>query len=558
MLVLSSFEKTVKYDWLNLKELFKEILAVSRAVELGRTSTKGGFNLFWGVAGSSIISALGVMIVAGILSEGEYGLFAIALTAPNLIQIIRDLGIDQATIKYAAQYKQENRITEIKNILAAGITFEFLLGLILFIIFYLLSDILATEVFNRPEITPLIQVASFTIFGSALFKIADAAFIGYEKMQYHSTTLVIQSSFKTILMIALVLSNFGVYGAILGHTIAYAITGMVGISLLYFKIYKKLKNKNNKLEIKQTLGKMFKYGLPLSAAIIILGFMIQFYNFLIAIYLTDQIIGNYNLALNFAVLVAFFVTPVQTIMFPAFSKINAQKDPQTLRNVFQYSVKYASLLVVPAAFMVMALSQPAVATLFPGKYELTPLYLSLYLIVYLYTAFGRLSSGNLIKGQGRTDVNLKLTLLTSTLGLTLSLTLIPTFGILGLIATTLTSAIPQLIISLWWIKKHYNASIDWTSSTKIILASLISATLTYTAIFFLNLANWITLVIGALVYTLTYLILSPLIGAIDKTDTKNLREMLKALGPLAPLFNLPLKIIEKLTTIRQRARARLT
>ena len=525
---------------------------MSNAVKLARTSAKGGFNLFWGVVASSIISALGVMVVARILEEAQYGLLAIALTAPNLIQIIRDLGVDQATIRYTAQYNQNNKPAKIKQILAAGLTFEFLLGLILSLSSYFISGILATEVFNRPEITPLIQIASFTIFGSAFFKIADSVFIGFEKMQYHSTTLIIQSIFKTILMIALVLSNFGVFGAVLGHTIAYLITGIAGLTLLYFKIYKKLENQNNKFEIISTLKKMLKYGLPLSGAMIISGFMTQFYAFLIAIYLSNQVIGNYNLALNFAVLVAFFVTPISTLMFPAFSKINAQKHSETLKNVFQYSVKYASLLVVPATFMVMALSQPAVATLFHGKYELTPLYLSLYIIIYLYTAFGHLSSGNLIKGQGRTDVNLKLTLLTSAIGVILSLVLIPNFGILGLIAANLTSGIPQMVISLWWIKKHYDASIDWASSTKIILSSLISAALTYLIVSVLNLANWITLIIGALVYTITYLVTSPLIGAINKKDAENLKEMLKVLGPLAPLLNVSLNIIEKLITTFQK------
>jgi O-antigen/teichoic acid export membrane protein len=291
---------------------------------------------------------------------------------------------------------------------------------------------------------------------------------------------------------------------------------------------------------------MFKYGLPLSGSIIMTGFMTQFYAFLIAIYLSDQIVGNYNLAINFAVLVAFFVQPVTILLFPAFSKIDAKKDPKTLRNVFQYSVKYASLLIVPAAFMIMALSQPAVATLFPGKYELTPIYLSLYIILYLYTAFGYLSSGNIIKSQGRTDINLKLAILTSTLGLILSLTLIPTIGVIGLIATTLISVIPTLIIALWWIKKHYNATIDYKSSIKIILAGLTSAALTYTVILFLNLASWITLIIGAIIYTATYLITAPLIGAINKEDTENLKEMLKALGPLATILNIPLNIIEKL------------
>ncbi len=519
---------------------------MSKAVKLAKTSTKGGFNLFWGVALSSIISALGVMIVAGILEEGEYGLVAIALTAPSLIQIIRDLGIDQATIKYIAQYNQENKTTQIKNILIAGITFEFLLGIILSIFSYLISGFLATQIFNRPEITFLIQIASFTIFGNALIKISDSAFIGYEKMHYHSATLVIQSFFKAFLMITLVLSNFGVYGAVLGTTIAFFIAGIVGITLLYLKIYKKLNHKTNKHQIRPNLKKMFKYGLPLSGSIIMGGFMTQFYAFLIAIYLSDQIIGNYNLALNFAILVAFFVQPVQTLLFPAFSKIDAKKESQTLQNVFQYSVKYGSLLIVPATFMVMALSQPAVATLFPGKYELTPIYLSLYIIIYLYTAIGYLSSGNLIKSQGRTDINLKLGLLSTVLGIFLSLILIPTMGVIGLIATTLISGIPSIIISLLWIKKHYNAAIDWKSSARIILSSLISAALTYSVVYLLNIANWITLIIGATIFTISYLITAPLIGAINKEDTENLKEMLKALGPIGSILNIPLNIIEKL------------
>ncbi len=57
---------------------------MSKARSMANVSVKGIFNLFWGLAVSSIISAIGVMIVAGILSESEYGLVAIALMGPNL------------------------------------------------------------------------------------------------------------------------------------------------------------------------------------------------------------------------------------------------------------------------------------------------------------------------------------------------------------------------------------------------------------------------------------------------------------------------------------------
>jgi O-antigen/teichoic acid export membrane protein len=526
---------------------------VSRAIELARTSAKGGFNLFWGVAASSLISALGVIMVARILSPSEYGLVAIALIAPSLIQIIRDLGIDQATIKYTAQYSQENNPTKIKNILAAEIAFELLLGLTLSAFSYLLSGFLATDVFNRPEIAPLIQIASLTIFGHALLKAAQSAFTGYEKMEYHSTILIVQSTLKAGLMIFLVLLGLGTYGAIIGHAIAYLIAGLISIILLYIIIYKRLPKENNKVEFFVTIKNMLRYGLPISGSIILNGFLTQFYSFLIAIYLSDQIVGNYQAAINFAVIVTFFVTPVTTALFPVFSKVNPKTEPETLRTVFRFSVKYASLLIVPATFMLMALSKPAVSTLFGTKYEYTPLYLALYIIFYLYTAFGYLSAGNVLKGQGKTQLHLKITIIKSIIGVILSLTLIPIFGIFGFLAAFLAADVPSLIISLWWIKKHYNATIDWISSTKILSASAIAAVITYLFISQLNLANWITLILGALIYLTAYLLTAPLIGAINKTDIENLKEMLNALGPLAPIFNIPLYLIEKLSTIFQKS-----
>ena len=112
---------------------------------------------------------------------------------------------------------------------------------------------------------------------------------------------------------------------------------------------------------------MLKYGLPLSIGAILSGFLTQFYSTIMAIFVTDNsLIGNYSVALNFVVLITFFATPVTTMLFPAFSKLDAKKDREVLKNVFQYSVKYAALIVVPVTAMVMALAQPAIGTIFEG------------------------------------------------------------------------------------------------------------------------------------------------------------------------------------------------
>jgi len=491
------------------------------------------------------------MIVAGILAEGEYGLVGIAISVPTLIEIMRDLGVDQATIKYSAQYKQKNDPEKIKSILSAAAYFEILMGAILSIVSFLLSGFISSEILNRPSITPLVQITSITIFGNGLFTVANSTFVGYGKMHYRSLTLIVQSIIKAILMIVLVLSNFGTFGAVTGHSLSIIIAGVIAIAIFYLKIYKKLTIKTNKLKIKETLKNMFEYGLPISASTMMNTFMNQFYIIIMAVYLSDAIVGNYNLAINFSILVSFFIVPLQIILFPTFSKIDGKKEPETLKTAFRESAKFGSLLIIPAAFMVMSLSEPAVSTLFPGKYLETPLYLSLYLILFLYSAFGRLTNPNLINSQGNTKLHLKLNILNNILALVLALILIPTFGVLGLIATILLSYLPYLIISSWWIKKTFNATINYKSSIKIMSVSALSGILTYTIISLLPFSSVIRLIVGALIFFISYLIFAPLLGAINVADINALKEMTESLGPLYAILEIPLNLIKKIAKIRK-------
>lgn len=56
-------------------------------------------------------------------------------------------------------------------------------------------------------------------------------------------------------------------------------------------------------------------------------------------------IGNYQVAMNFMVLISFFTTPISTVLFPAFSKLSPERDEEALHTVFQSSIKYAFKLL---------------------------------------------------------------------------------------------------------------------------------------------------------------------------------------------------------------------
>ncbi len=524
---------------------------MTKAAEMAKVSAKGGFNLFWGVAASSIISAVGIIIVARLLSPSEYGIVTIVLIAPNLFSIFQDLGISPAMIKYVAQYSSENKPANVKNIVVAGLIFEIVSGFAFSILTFLLSGFFATNIFHRPDIKPLIQIAAFTVLAGALLAPAQSAFTGKERMEQYSITIILQSTLKTVLVPILIIVGPRTFGAILGTTIAFLIAGLISILLLQ-KLYKTLQKPNEdrrtRAEIAENMKIMFKYGLPLSISSIIGGFLTQFYTILIAIYATDLVIGNYQVALNFSVLITFFSVPISTVLFPVFSKLDAQKENETFRSVFQFSVKYGALLTVPAAAAVMALSQPIVAVLFGQKYTYAPLFLVLIAVTYLFSALGSLSVGNVINGQGKTRFSLELAIIGTAIGLPLSVLLTSRFGVIGLLVTVIVAGIPSLIIGLWWIRKQFGATLEWVSSAKILLASAASGAIAYALISQLSFNSWIQLIAGAAVFLLAFLIITLITRTVNRTDTENLRQMLAELGPLRPLFNFILDIIERLMT----------
>ena len=523
---------------------------MSKAADMAKVSAKGGFHLLWGLVVSTLISSVGTIFIAMLLNPDLYGLYVVVLTAPTLIATFRDWGVNSAMIRCAAQYRAEGRTDEIRSIFVSGLIFEIAFGLVLSIVCFMLSGFLATNVFNRPTITPLIQIASFAILAGGLTNAAAAAFTGIEKMELNSVMLICQSIIKTLVIIALVVLGLGTLGATIGYTVAYTSAGVIGV-LLMWTIYKTLpKPTTNKLEIKAYISAMLQYGVPISLSAIIGGFLAQFYVFLLPIYYaTDSImIGNYGVAANFVVLIGFFATPITTMLFPAFSKLDAKKDKETLKNVFQFSIKYASLLVVPVAALIMCLSGPAVSTLFGNTYASAPLFLALLALTYMYTAFGSLSTGNLINGQGDTKLNLYLTLLTAAIGFPMGYILIMNFGVIGLIATTLAAGLPSVFISLNWAKKRYGETVDWQSTAKILLSSAVTATLTYAIVAQLGFTSWIRLIIGVIVFLLILVPTALLTRTITKSDIDNIRGMVGGLGPVGKLVNTLLNIIEKIMT----------
>jgi stage V sporulation protein B len=523
---------------------------MDKALKMGKVSAAGGFQLFIGVAVSTIIMAVGTIILARLLSPEEYGLYSIALIPSYMVILFRDWGVNSAIIKYTAHLRAENKEEDIRSIISAGLIFEIATGTALSLISLLLANFIAATIFHRPESTSLIAMASVTIFSGSLLIAAQSSFIGFERMGLNSLTTISQAIAKSITSPLLVFVGYGALGAVLGYTVSSIAAALIGLTALYFSISRSLKAKNlQKPGLLRTLKKMLHYGVPLSISSILAGFLVQLYAFLMVIYCTDTMIGNYQVTTQFATLLTFITIPISTVLFPAFSKIDPQNEHRLLQTVFASSVKYTAIILVPATMAMIVLSKPMISTLFGEKWTHAPFFLALYVINSLFAIFGSLSLGNLLAGLGETKTIMKLRLLTLSFGIPLAFLLIPTLGIVGVILTGISAGLPSTFLGLHWIWKRYEVKTDLKSFAKILLASAVAAIITYLSLNFLNTTEWVRLITGGTIFVSVYILIAPTVNAINQRDIKNFRAMFSGLGIISKLINIPLNIAEKVAKV---------
>lgn len=519
---------------------------MEKATKMGQASATGSFHLLIGVALSNIIMAVGTIILARLISQEDYGLYSLALVPSLTMNLFRDWGVSSAMTKYVAEFKAQGKNEELRNIIRTGLIFETVIGAVLTLITIMASGFIATTLLQRAELSPLVSIAAVTVFSGALLTAIQSSLVGFERMKLNSLAMLCQAAIKSVITPLLVLAGFGALGAVLGYTFSFLITSILAVILLYAVVMRHWSRTNTGSETAKTLKMMLRYGVPLSLSSIIVGFMGQFYNFTIASSCSDLIIGNYQSAVQFSVLLTFLTIPISTVLFPAFAKLDPKNEQPLLKSVFASSVKYTTLLLIPATMAIMVLSKPMVGTLFGEKWTYAPFFLTIYVIGNLFASLGNISISTFLAGRGETKILLKQSILAVSVGIPLGIILIPAYGIIGAILGNLAAGLPSMFWSLHWSWKHYQVKADFVSSAKILAASTTAAIATYLILNFTVAVEWTRLIIGGAAFLGVYVATIPLIGAINQNDISNLKSMFSGLGLITKLLGVMLTVAEKL------------
>lgn len=519
---------------------------LDKATEMGQTSAVGSLQLFLSRTISTIILAVGTIIIGLFISQTDYGLYAVALIPSATFLLFQDWGVSTALTRYCAKCRSTNQEVELRKIISAGLIFEVATGIILTLLLILLANFMAVVTLGRPESTFLIAVSSITIFMSAIGSTSVSILMGFEKMKLVSYPAIVQSVVMGVLAPVLVVLGYGAVGVLMGYTVAIAVGSLVTFLLLYFSIIRKLpKFRLNRYAIREPLKSLMNFGMPIGISNIVSGLGGQFFGFLMASYVTDAIIGNNKIAANFGGLLSLLSYPIMSVLYPAFSKLDPNKERGLLKTIYASSAKYTVIFMIPATLAMMVLSKPLIGTIYGNKWPDAPLLLVLTVALNLLSLFGWRSMGQFLPAMGETRLMLKINLLSLLLAFPIGFALVPTLGIIGYIIGPVIAALPGTFIGIYVCWKRYGVKADLGASARVLVASTLATLTVYGFLSFFAAANWILFVVGLLLFLIVYLISAPLVGAINQADVNNLRSMFAESRMASIILKIPLITIEK-------------
>jgi len=525
---------------------------MSDLLEYGKISTKGFFNLALGSIVSISISAVGYILIARLLGPDSYGLYQVVLVPSLLFILFGGLGVNPALVRYIAHFRAQGKNSEVSTYMWTGTLIIVISGIPLFLTLFLFSDYIALQFFHRPEAGFLMRISSITVIANLLYEGLLAIFRGFEKMRYQALLQSMFSIVRTCLILVLILFGLEVFGAITGYTMSYLIILLLGLLIIFKYIYSPISLSKDKFV--KTAKNILHYSIPLYFAGICGGLrLIHYIGLLLAIFCSNIEIGNYYAASNFATLIAFEAYPIVCVIFPAFSKINYETEIEKVRSAYNASIRYTSLLIVPTVFYLMILAEPIVSFFYGTEYHLAPLYLSLYSISFLVVGLGFYSVEPLLNAQGHTWTTFKLNFIPLMLAIPLYYV---TLLLGGIICLLIAICIVRLVFAVYGyvlIKSKLKPNINWFSVAKIYASAIIAGASTYVTVLSIHTifpSALVDLGIGLSIFILTYLLIIPLLGAIDKSDIFTLKNIFEEIRIVGLIFKAFLCFEERIINIK--------
>lgn len=401
---------------------------------------------FIGLAISSLVHFLLRVVLGRELGASGLGLYTLVFTIYMFGMQFAAFGIGAALTKYVAEHNENGK--KIREFVSSGLIGSFSSGLIMGVLMYLFSNVIAINIFHSPEMVHLLKMTAVCFPFIALQKTALGTLNGLRKMNYFALVNIIQNvSVFALSIILVILFKMNVTGAVLGFVVPTIFVSL--FSLYFIKDFFEVPSKLSDTVSRELSWFGFYVVLTNSVGMI----LIQIDSLLIGYFMDETEVGYYAVAVVLVQGITLIPFAIQRVTTPAIATYHGKGEYESIRKLIKNVMLKTFLVTVFLSALLAVFGKFLIGLLFTE--EFLPAYLPM-LILLIGTAIHTLtiSVGGALSSIGKVNIIFRISVLCALINITLNTILIPKFGIVGAASATSISLIITVAMVLTFLKRY--------------------------------------------------------------------------------------------------------
>ena len=398
------------------------------------------------------------VVIARQLGVDGTGRFYLSLSCVSIAIMISQVGLGQSLLRFVSISSAQENWETVKGVVQMSGRLCLLISLIVAILIYFTSPIIAEHVFHAPPIGPLIQWMALAIVPGALFVLNGYSLQALGKIKSSVFVNGVSMPMFGIFSMLVLIPIYGIKGSVLAFVLSSFMTYFLSGYLLY-KYTPQLRGGAGTFN----LSRLLKSNVPLFWVSLAQLTIAWSSNMMLGIWGTDADVGIFSVANKTAILVTFILSCVNTVIAPTFAALYQEGDIDKLQDVVIKASLLVFVIAAPVVLVLMAIPG-LIMSMFGDEFARgAPVLVILALGQFFFVITGTV--GFLLTMSGHEVIMRNIMIACSIVLMILNWILIPRFGVYGAAtAISITLILQNLIISVAVWKKIGVVAIPFINS----------------------------------------------------------------------------------------------
>jgi O-antigen/teichoic acid export membrane protein len=325
-------------------------------------------------------------------------------------------------------------------------------------LFYFASGMVADKIFNKPHLSFVFALAAGFVVFKSLMDLNTRAVRGLRLIRTFAFMQLLPALSMLVILLAITFLFKDQNNPVYAQLAAFVVTAVIG-ALIMDRAFKRKVTASDLVE-PMTAREILAVSTPMLMTASMNFFVGQTGIILLGVFRTESEVGYYSIAVKLATLTAFVFQAINAMAAPKFSQLFHTGDMDELFHVAKKSTKLIFWTTVPILLVLVLLGKPILALLFGQEFAIAyPAMVFLVIGQFVNSISG--STGSFMNMTGKEKILRNIIFFSAVINVTLSLVLIPRFGLEGAAIAGMTSLCFWNIYTLIYIKSRFGRTIGY-------------------------------------------------------------------------------------------------